>query len=85
MAKAIGKWLILGCNGLVSHQSTHRKVKCFSVTTKGLGFLLFQIVSDSYFILREYNGEFLPWSHVTMVRILHLKYSSFHYKLFITM
>ena len=42
-------------------------------------------VSDSYFILREYNGEFLPWSHVTMVRILHLKYSSFHYKLFITM
>ena len=42
-------------------------------------------ISDSYFILREYNGEFLPWSHVTMVRILHLKYSSFHYKLFITM
>ena len=42
-------------------------------------------VSDSYFILREYNGEFLPWSHVTMVRILHLKYSSFHYKLFVTM
>ena len=42
-------------------------------------------ISDSYFILREYNGEFLPWSHVTMVRYLHLKYSSFHYKLFITM
>ena len=41
-------------------------------------------VSDSYLILKEYNGEFLPWSHVTMVRILHLKYSSFHYKLFIT-
>ena len=36
MAKAIGKWLIVGRNGLVSHQSTHRKVKCFSVTTKGL-------------------------------------------------
>ena len=42
-------------------------------------------VSDSYFILREYNGEFLPWSHVTMARILHLKYSSFNYKLFVTM
>ena len=42
-------------------------------------------VSDSSCILREYNGEFLPWSHVTMVRILHLKHSSFHYKLFITM
>ena len=35
MAKDIGKWLIVGHNGLVSHQSTHRKMKCFSVTTKG--------------------------------------------------
>ena len=36
MAKAIGKWLIVGLNGLVSYQSTHLKVKWFSVTTKGL-------------------------------------------------
>ena len=36
MAKAIGKWLIVGRNGFVSHQSAHRKVKCFNVTTKGL-------------------------------------------------
>ena len=48
-------------------------------------YFVIPFVSDSYFILREYNGEFLPWSHVTMVRILHLKYSSFHYKLFIIM
>ena len=34
MAKAIG--LMVGRNGLVLYQSTHRKVKCFSVTTKGL-------------------------------------------------
>ena len=36
MAQAIGKWLIVGRNGSVSHQSTHRKVKWFSVTTIGL-------------------------------------------------
>ena len=36
MAKAIGKWLIVGHSGLVTHQATHRKVKWFSVTTKGL-------------------------------------------------
>ena len=34
MAKAIGKWLKVG--RLVWHPSTHRKVKWFSVTTKGL-------------------------------------------------
>ena len=34
MAKAIGKLLIVG--RLVWHPSTHRKVKWFSVTTKGL-------------------------------------------------
>ena len=36
MAQAIGKWLIVGRNGPVSHQSTHRKVKWFSVTTISL-------------------------------------------------
>ena len=30
MAKAIGKWLIVGHNGLVTHQATHWKVKWFS-------------------------------------------------------
>ena len=37
------------------------------------------------FYLEGVNGEFLPWSHVTMIRILYLEHSSFHYKLFITM
>ena len=36
IAKAIGKWLIVGRNGLVTHQPTQRRVKWFSVTTKGL-------------------------------------------------
>ena len=36
IAKAIGNWLIVGRNGLVTHQPTQRKVKWFSVTTKGL-------------------------------------------------
>ena len=36
MAQVIGKWLIVSRNGIVSHQSTHRKVKWFSVTPNGL-------------------------------------------------
>ena len=31
-----GKWLIVSRKGLALYQSTHRKMKWFSVTTKGL-------------------------------------------------
>ena len=51
-----------------------------------LSFLLFKIlILDSHDKNSPLNGEFLSWSRVTMVRIFHLKYSSFHYKPFITM
>ena len=39
----MGKWLIIGRNGLVSNQSPRRKVKWFSVTSNAL--VLGQMVS----------------------------------------